>query len=370
MNRKDYLNHMTKMATPLLDAASKDDLRKTMYIEQKPGATRERFSCFEGVARLLNGMAPWFEVDEADITCPEESALRHELLQKAQRAIMHQVNPEANDFCNYTNLNNPYSQILVDAAILAQGILRAPKALWEGLSPSTKGNMIKMLESAANITPCNNNWLLFSTEVQLLLRRVTGTCNRGVLTVYFNMLNSWYLGDGWYGDGPHFATDYYNSIIIHPMMLDLCDMAADSIPADMPEKILQRAQRFAEILENLVAPDGTYIATGRSLAYRGGVFHLLAQLAWQKRLPTSVNPATARDVLYSVVDKTLTNASYRGDGFLNVGLRNADPSKGEGYVSTGSLYLASAAFLPLGLSPQDEFWTLPAVPWTQKRIWG
>jgi hypothetical protein len=358
---------MIKMATPVLDAAAQGKLRQTMAIEQQPGRNREKFSCFEGVARLLNGMAPWFV---AEVTCPEEKALRDDLLKKAQQAIEGQVDPQSDDFCNYPTLSHPYSQILVDAAILAQGILRAPTALWEGLSSSGQANLIKMLQAASNITPCNNNWLLFSTEVQLLLRKITGACNRGVLTVYFNMLNGWYLGDGWYGDGPHFATDYYNSIIIHPMMLDLCDMAADSVPHGMPETVLKRAQRFAEILENLVAPDGSYIATGRSLAYRCGVFHLLAQLAWQKRLPQKIDPATARDVLYAVSEKTLTNGSYRADGFLNIGLKGADPAMGEGYVSTGSLYLASAAFFPLGLSDKDDFWTWPAVSWTQKRIWG
>ncbi len=29
----------------------------------------------------------------------------------------------------------------------------------------------------------------------------------------------WYKGDGWYGDGPDFHLDYYNSFVIQPMMM-------------------------------------------------------------------------------------------------------------------------------------------------------
>ena len=39
-------------------------------------------------------------------------------------------------------------------------------------------------------------------------------------------------------------------------------------------------------------------------------------------------------------------------------------------VATGSLYLCSAALLPLGLPADDPFWADPAQPWTAKRIWA
>ncbi len=42
----------------------------------------------------------------------------------------------------------------------------------------------------------------------------------------------------------------------------------------------------------------------------------------------------------------------------------------EGYISTGSLYLAATAFLPLGLPPTDPFWSASAAPTTQETAWG
>ena len=41
----------------------------------------------------------------------------------------------------------------------------------------------------------------------------------------------WYKGDGAYGDGPEFHWDYYNSFVIHPMLVDVLDACAARSPA-------------------------------------------------------------------------------------------------------------------------------------------
>ncbi|MCL2016817.1 MAG: DUF2264 domain-containing protein [Defluviitaleaceae bacterium] len=365
-SRADFLRHLLKMSTPVLNAAAAGELRKTMKVEQHPNANRERFARLEAVARLLNGISAWLELE---LDNPEEKAVQQDLAAKAVLAIQHQVDPKSDDFTDYEKHGGKFSQILVDTALLAQALLRAPSLL-SRLPPAATDNLLKLLQAARTMEPVMNNWLLFSTEVELLHQKITGSCNENLITEYFNTVNGWYFGDGWYGDGPKFATDYYNSLIIHPMMLDICDTTPHLVPEKLRAEILERAQRFAEILENLVAPDGTYIATGRSLAYRCGVFHLLAQLTLQNRLSAKISPATAREVLYSVASKTLTEQSYRTDGFLNIGICNHDLSQGQTYICTGSLYLAAAVFLILGIPEKGGFWTQSAPPWTQLRVWG
>ena len=364
MSRENFLGKMMQMALPVLNAASNSELRKKMIVEQKPNAGRESVTGLEAVGRLLCGISPWFEAEICDMT---ERNLRDDLLSKACLAINGQTDPDSCDFINHGLVKHP--QILVDTAFLSQAILRAP-VLLERLSQAEQNNLINLLEAARNITPFNNNWRLFSTEVEILYRKLTGRCNKDIVTEHFGIVDSWYFGDGWYGDGPEFKYDYYNSLVINPMLLDLCEFASDLLPEGAGEKILERAQRHAEKLENMVAPDGTYIATGRSLTYRCGVYHLLAQLAWQKRLPSTISPSVAREVLFAVTEKTLGPASYRADGFLNIGISSYQPEYGESYISTGSLYLAAAAFLPLGLSANDDFWSLPAEQWTQRVVWG
>jgi hypothetical protein len=65
-----------------------------------------------------------------------------------------------------------------------------------------------------------------------------------------------------------------------------------------------------------------------------------------------------------------TRNTFDDGGWLRIGLAGHQPELGDGYISTGSLYLTSAAFLPLGLLPEDGFWSGPDEPWTSQLIWG
>ena len=61
---------------------------------------------------------------------------------------------------------------------------------------------------------------------------------------------------------------------------------------------------------------------------------------------------------------------FDNDGWLRIGVCGHQPRMGETYISTGSLYLCTTVFLPLGLPAEAPFWKEPDCPWTQKRIWA
>jgi hypothetical protein len=61
--------------------------------------------------------------------------------------------------------------------------------------------------------------------------------------------------------------------------------------------------------------------------------------------------------------------TFDANGWLRIGLCGHQPAIGETYISTGSLYLCSVAFLPLGLDPADPFWSSPPQPWTSVKAW-
>jgi len=50
---------------------------------------------------------------------------------------------------------------------------------------------------------------------------------------------------------------------------------------------------------------------------------------------------------------------------LQIGFNGHQPAIGEGYISTGSLYLCSEGFLILGLPADDVLWTSADEEWTQ-----
>jgi len=182
----------------------------------------------------------------------------------------------------------------------------------------------------------------------------------------------WYKGDGWYGDGPDFHWDYYNSFVIHPMLLDILEVfrKQDNKYDSLFETEIKRAGRYAAIQEKLISPEGTYPAIGRSIAYRFGAFHLLAQLALQHRLPDDLAPSQVRCALSAVIKRMIeAPGTFDEKGWLSIGFSGHQPGAGESYISTGSLYLCTAGLLPLGLPPSDPFWSNPPVDWTSKKIW-
>jgi hypothetical protein len=183
----------------------------------------------------------------------------------------------------------------------------------------------------------------------------------------------WYKGDGIYGDGPAFHWDYYNSYVIHPMLLDVLGAVGDEAEAwkAMRDPEIRRAQRYAAIQERLISPEGTFPAIGRSIAYRFGAFQLLAQVALRHELPAEVTPAQVRGALTAVMRRSMeAPGTFDEHGWLRIGFAGHQPGIGERYISTGSLYLCATGLLPLGLPVTDAFWSDPPQPWTAQKAWS
>jgi hypothetical protein len=62
--------------------------------------------------------------------------------------------------------------------------------------------------------------------------------------------------------------------------------------------------------------------------------------------------------------------TFDAGGWLQIGFCGHQPALGEGYISTGSLYLCSFGLLPLGLPPTEPFWSAPPARWTSQKIWS
>jgi hypothetical protein len=366
-DRATWIALMQRLADPVLKNLANGTLKARMPIEQAPTATnRPSVTHLEAIGRLMAGLAPWIALPPDETA---EGSLRAQYLDLARRAIAKAVDPASPDFLNFAKERQP----LVDAAFLAQGVLRARKALGDDLDPSTRRQLVAALESTRVISPGFNNWLLFSATVETALAVLGASWDRMRVDYALRQHEQWYKGDGVYGDGPEFHWDYYNSFVIQPMLLDVLDVCKEEMPAwkSMVTRVDARARRYAAILERLVAPDGTYPAIGRSITYRCGAFHLLAQMALRKALPDEVTPAQTRGALTAVMHRTLeAPETFDRDGWLRIGLCGHQPGVGETYISTGSLYLCAMAFLPLGLPASDAFWSSPAQPWTSVRAWS
>jgi hypothetical protein len=365
--RAYLVQSLTRIADPVLNALSKNELKKQIPVVTK-NESRKPFACLEAFGRLMAGLAPWLELGPDDTA---EGKLRKKYIDLAVLSLKNATDPQAADFMNFNN----GGQALVDAAFLAQGLLRSPNQIWGRLDAQTRVNVIAALKSSRVITPSYSNWLLFSAEIEAALLKFDGKCDRMRIDYAIKSHMNWYKGDGAYGDGPNFHWDYYNSFVIQPMLLDVTQtlVAADkSAPAKRTyDLVLKRSQRYAEVLERFISPEGTYPPIGRSLAYRFGAFQSLSQVALIKALPGDVSPQQVRAALYTMIKRQVeAPGTFDKNGWLQIGLYGHQPGIGEFYISTGSLYLCSEAFLVLGLSPSDSFWTGDDKDWTAKKIWN
>jgi hypothetical protein len=365
-DRDYWIKTLRRIADPVLTNLANGTLKARMPIEQAAGADRRPVTHLEALGRLVAGIAPWIELPAEGSA---EGKVRAEYGERTRRAIARAVDPSSPDFLNFTTDRQP----LVDAAFLAQGLLRAPRTLRDGLDATTRRNLIAALESTRPILPPFNNWLLFSATVEAALKSLGAPRDRTRVDYALRQHEQWYRGDGAYSDGPDFHWDYYNSFVIHPMLVDVLAACMDESPAwkEMAVRVEARAARYAAVQERAIGADGSFPPIGRSIAYRCGAFHLLAQAALRRRLPDGVSPAQVRGALSAAIRRTLdAPGTFDGDGWLRIGFCGHQPGIGENYISTGSLYLCSVAFLPLGLPAADPFWSAPPQPWTSAKAWS
>lgn len=363
--RRDYLNKMLEVAEPILVPGSKRELKKAMDVQKNQMGTRGEVSWFEGVGRTICGISAWLTAEPEN---EEERALQEKVAELTRQTIAGQVDPESPDNPGFVDMIS--GQLLVDIAFMAQGMMRAKEQLIDKLPEKVKQDVIKVFQDSRRITPGESNWLLFSAEVEACLHVMGQWADKMRVNLAVKTILSWYKGDSMYGDGRMYAQDYYNSYVIQPMLIDCAEVFQTMFREDLRNTIVERSKRYAKILERMIAPDGSFIVVGRSITYRCGAFHLLSQMAWQKRLPEDLSEAQVREAILAVTERTLGKESFREDGYLNIGMCCDQPSLGDDYISTGSLYLCTFSFLILGLSASDSFWTAPYQDWTQKAIWS
>lgn len=369
-DRQLWISTLDRIARPVLTNLAAGTLKRNLPFESlSDDPNRKEVSRLEAFGRTVCGIAPWLELGPDD---SPEGRLRAEYIELTLQALANSADPACPDRLVWDGSHG--GQALVDAAFLAQGLLRAPTQLWGRLSPKAQADLVAALQSSREIRPGESNWLLFASIVEAALLQFTGSCemDRLLYGVDRFLHDGWYKGDGWYGDGREFHFDYYNSLVIQPMLTDVLRVLQGRGPAEaqyLPQQLAREA-RYAAQLERLISPEGTYPAVGRSITYRFGSFHALAHAALQHNLPGGLPAAQVRSALTAVIRRQLSvPGNFDRDGWLTVGFSGHQLHMSEPYINTGSEYLCCAVFLPLGLPAEDPFWADPAREWTGLRAW-
>lgn len=370
-DRAIWCKILTNMANPVLLNMQHGTLHQKMEIETGPiwdnrDIELGYLGCF---CRLMAGISPWLSLPDSD---SPESRERERLLEISKECCCNAVDPSNPDKLKWSGHN----QYLVEGAYMAESYLKNYEKLWKQLDNTTQKRYIDVFLKLREIIPYNNNWLLFSAVIETFLNKAEGIGDNYRISNALHKIDRWYVGDGWYSDGPEFSFDYYNSFVIHPMLLEcLSELDSKNFEPQLIEglsydKILKRTQRFAVILERLISPEGTFPLVGRSITYRTAFLQPLAYLAWKESLPGCLPVGQVRSAMNAVINNLFErNQNYNDNGFLCLGFNGHQREITNKYTNNGSLYMASLAFLPLGLPEENSFWTEPEQEWTNKRGW-
>ena len=368
-DRQVWADLCYKISQPVLENMSKGNFQKDFPLELSPkwDGRDTKVAYLETFARLMAGISPWLALP--DDGTPEGKQCK-QLHEWAIQAYKNAVDPNSPD--KITWLTNT-SQPLCDASYLVESFMRAPEATWGQLDEVTKKRYIEGLKSLRTIRPAYNNWLLFRAMVEVFFMSIGEDVDEYALSVGLQKMSEWYLSDGWYSDGPEYAMDYYNSYVMHPMMVEVVEMCKKhkfSTPISL-DLAVKRMNRSNPILERFISPEGASPAVGRSVIYRMGAFQTLAMSDWKYGLPKDLTNGSVRSALTCVMKRMFAvDGNFDDKGYLRLGFAGHQPNLANYYSDSGSLYMTSLVFMPLGLPADHPFWTAPAEPWTSQKAWS
>ncbi len=267
----------------------------------------------------------------------------------------------------YWGVPTDRNQRLVEMAALGLALALVPDEVWEPLDARTRSNLARWLGTINQVDIVDSNWLFFRVLVNLGLARVGAAHDEAALQAALDRLEQFYLGDGWYSDGPTAQRDYYIPFAFHYYGLIYARLAEEHDPA-RAQRFRERAALFSQQFIHWFTADGAALPFGRSLTYRfaQGSFWGALAFAEVEALPWGV-----------IKGLWLRHLRWWGqwpifapDDTLSIGYTYPNLNMTEQYNSPGSPYWAMKFFLPLALPESHPFWQaeeepLPELPTVQ-----
>ena len=364
------LETFRRIVMPVLNALQTKSFKTTFIHQAPPEYTRPECTAHvEAFCRVVMSVAPLFHLSDADAAARGLDDIRHAYVNSWNVVIEEK----------YIDWNCG-EQLLVEVGNLAYSFLLYPNS-WNVLSTRVQIAVLAIFKRASDIKPYTNNWLLFKSIVDIFLHKHKILRAGGLDHVYklLDIVESWYVGDSWYKDGPGFHMDYYNSFVILPFLYviynELRKDKARPVFQTRFQNVVSRIGRHAEFLERLIAPDGTFPLFGRSSVYRSAVFHTLAFCAAHVPLPSvcELSYGQIRRALERVHVRLFgcadSDAQFDAAGYLQLGFMGSQIGVAHRYSNNGSCYFTGLSFLALGLPDSHPFWSARDEMYTQEIAW-
>lgn len=306
----------------------------------------------EGLSRVLWGLFPLLAAGDSTPFSDKYIA-----------AIKQGTDPQS---AGYWGEAGPYDQRLVEMAAYGLGLALLQDKLTALFNERELMNLHAWLNQITDATMPDSNWNYFAIMVQLGFKRAGLPYDQQAIDRRFAMMDAYYLGEGWYSDGPGRPKDYYISMAFHFYGLIYATLSGDEARAKV---LRQRSRLFAEDFIYMSAADGASVPFGRSLTYR------FAMVAFWSAVVFSGLEVFTPGIVKGIVLRHLRwwhqQPITDRDGILTLGFAYPNLAMCEDYNSPGSPYWALKTYLILALPESHPFWQadeqpLPAL--AEKRV--
>ncbi|TCV98901.1 DUF2264 domain-containing protein [Biostraticola tofi] len=299
----------------------------------------------EGLSRLLWGIFPLIA---GNGPCP--------YWDKYLTAIRNGTDPQ---HPGYWGITTAYDQRLVEMAVYGLGLALLKNTLTDHFTPQQLQNLFRWLDQISSAEMPDSNWNYFAIMVQLGFRQAGLPWDQAAVDARFEKMEAYYLGDGWYSDGPGRPKDYYISMAFHYYGLIYATLMKDS-DSQRSALLIARSERFAEDFVYLFAADGAAVPFGRSLTYRFAEAAFWSAAAFANLQVLSMGEI--KGIILRHLRWWFSQPIFDRDGILTIGYAYPNLVMAEDYNSPGSPYWAFKIFLVLALPAESEFWQQPEQP--------
>ena len=306
----------------------------------------------EGLSRVLWGLFPLLAAGDSTPFSDKYIA-----------AIKQGTDPQS---AGYWGEAGPYDQRLVEMAAYGLGLALLQDKLTERFSERELMNLHAWLNQITDATMPDSNWNYFAIMVQLGFKRDGLPYDQQAIDRRFAMMDAYYLGEGWYSDGPGRPKDYYISMAFHFYGLIYATLSGDETRAKV---LRQRSRLFAEDFIYMSAADGASVPFGRSLTYRFAMVAFWSAVAFSGL--EVFTPGIVKGIVLRHLRWWHQQPITDRDGILTLGFAYPNLAMCEDYNSPGSPYWALKTYLILALPESHPFWQadeqpLPAL--AEKRV--
>lgn len=164
----------------------------------------------EGFVRPLWGIASLLQLEASDAKNSSYDRVHTATIQEVTEPWIAGLSTGTDpDHPEYWGAISDMDQRMVEAEVISYALLSAPDKLFYGRDEKTRRNITDWLRGINGKQMPSNNWRWFRVFVNLALIKVCGISSSELeeeIKADFAVLDSFYLEDGWSGDGPWLST--------------------------------------------------------------------------------------------------------------------------------------------------------------------